>query len=111
MARPGRGLGRDRERSQEARRSPWKGGPMTWNPDQYERFREERSQPFFDLLDLCEPRPAMRVIDLGCGTGELTAKLHSRLAAAETVGIDSSAAMLEKSRAHNTKGLRFELGD
>ena len=23
-----------------------------WNPQQYERFRHERSQPFFDLLSL-----------------------------------------------------------
>ena len=84
---------------------------MTWNPDQYERFREERSQPFFDLLDLCEPRPHMRAIDLGCGTGELTAQLHTRLSVEETVGIDSSPAMLEKSRAHEAPGLRFELGD
>jgi trans-aconitate 2-methyltransferase len=36
----------------------------------------------------------MRVVDLGCGTGELTAEMHRRLGAAETLGVDSSAAML-----------------
>jgi trans-aconitate 2-methyltransferase len=82
-----------------------------WNPDQYERFQAERSQPFFDLLSLCEPRPAMRVIDLGCGTGELTSKLHARLGAKETLGVDSSEAMLQKSEPHKAPGLRFELGD
>ena len=34
----------------------------TWNPDQYDRFRAERQQPFFDLMTLVQPRPAMRVV-------------------------------------------------
>src|SRR2546427_796028 len=54
-----------------------------WNPDQYARFRAERSQPFFDLLGLVRARPGMRVVDLGCGTGELTAEMHRRLTARE----------------------------
>src|SRR5262245_5272780 len=61
--------------------------PDAWNPDQYGRFRAERSQPFFDLLELVRARPGMRVVDLGCGTGELTAAMHRRLEARETVGV------------------------
>jgi trans-aconitate 2-methyltransferase len=82
-----------------------------WNPTQYERFRDERSQPFFDLLALVQPEPGMRVVDLGCGTGELTAEMHRRLQAVETLGVDSSAAMLGKSTAVAGNGLRFECGD
>ena len=82
-----------------------------WNPAQYERFRDERTQPFFDLLDLVQPRPGMRVVDLGCGTGELTRELHRRLAAHETIGIDSSPAMLARSAAFAGDGLHFERGD
>jgi len=82
-----------------------------WNPAQYERFRDERSQPFFDLLDLVQPQPEMRVVDLGCGTGELTRELHRRLAARETIGIDNSPAMLAKSAAFAGDGLRFEHKD
>ena len=82
-----------------------------WNPDQYERFRDERRQPFFDLLALVRPRPGLRVIDLGCGTGELTRLLHDRLQAVETVGLDSSTSMLERSRAFAGNGLRFVHGD
>ncbi len=73
---------------------------MTWNPDQYERFKDERKRPFRDLLSLVEPRPRMRVADLGCGTGETTRELHQHLAAAETIGIDNSATMLQKSGAY-----------
>jgi trans-aconitate 2-methyltransferase len=79
---------------------------LSWNPDQYERFRAERAQPFHDLASLVETRPAMRVVDLGCGTGELTRQLHEQLGASETLGIDSSESMLAK--APSAEGLRFE---
>ena len=83
----------------------------TWNPAQYERFREEREQPFHDLVALITRRPARRVIDLGCGTGLLTAELHRELQAAETLGIDSSDAMLERARSLEGDGLRFARAD
>ena len=82
-----------------------------WNPEQYGRFHDERARPFFDLLDLVQPRPGMRVVDLGCGTGELTRELHRRLAARETIGIDNSPAMLARSAAYAGDGLEFEPGD
>ena len=40
--------------------------PDGWQPDQYARFRAEREQPFYDLLDLVEPVFGGRVVDLGC---------------------------------------------
>jgi trans-aconitate 2-methyltransferase len=84
-----------------------------WNPDQYERFRFERQQPFDDLLSLCEPVPDGRIVDLGCGTGDLTLQLHGRLQAAETVGVDSSESMLSRAKANHArvKGVSFESGD
>ncbi|HEY8744098.1 MAG TPA: methyltransferase domain-containing protein [Chloroflexota bacterium] len=85
--------------------------PSTWNPEQYARFRNERSRPYFDLLALVQPQPDMRVVDLGCGTGELTRVLHEQLQARETVGLDSSETMLAKSAAFADNGLRFEQGD
>jgi trans-aconitate 2-methyltransferase len=84
----------------------------TWDPNQYHRFAAERRRPFDDLLGLLQPVPGGRVVDLGCGTGELTAELHRHLGAAATVGIDTSTAMLEQAAAHTAvPGLRFEHGD
>lgn len=84
---------------------------MTWNPAQYERFRNERRQPFVDLLALIERRTDMRVLDLGCGTGELTRDLHEELGARETLGMDSSAEMLRKSDSLRSGSLAFTRGE
>lgn len=83
----------------------------TWNPAQYDRFKAERQQPFVDLLAMVRPEPGMSVVDLGCGTGELTAMLHERLAAATTLGLDLSPAMLAKAAAHAGAGIEFRQAD
>jgi trans-aconitate 2-methyltransferase len=83
----------------------------TWNPDQYERFERERSQPFWDLLALVEPVEGGCVVDLGCGTGALTAELHRHVGAATTVGLDTSSSMLERAPVGAGDGLTFALGD
>ena len=83
----------------------------TWDPERYGRFAGERAEPFFDLLSLVRAVPGGRVADLGCGGGELTVQLHRRLEAAETLGLDSSPAMLERAAGLAAGGLRFELGD
>jgi trans-aconitate 2-methyltransferase len=82
-----------------------------WDPQQYRKFQEERAQPFRELLALVHPVPGGQVVDLGCGTGELTKELHERLGAVETLGIDSSASMLASASPLSKDGLRFEQGD
>jgi trans-aconitate 2-methyltransferase len=81
---------------------------MTWDPQLYNRFESERAAPFLDLMALVKVRPGMRVVDLGCGPGSLTARLAEALPESDVLGIDSSAEMLAK--AVPRPGLRFELG-
>jgi trans-aconitate 2-methyltransferase len=83
----------------------------TWDPAIYAQFKAERDLPARDLVAMVEPVAGGRVIDLGCGTGEITALVHQQAQAAQTVGVDSSAAMLERSPVHAGDGIRFELGD
>ena len=80
-----------------------------WEPEQYGRFRAERARPFYDLMALLRPGAGARVVDLGCGTGELTAELHRGLQASETLGVDRSESMLE--RASGDEGLQFIQAD
>jgi trans-aconitate 2-methyltransferase len=82
-----------------------------WNPEQYNRFRDERMMPFFDLVALVRPAPGMRVIDLGCGTGELTAMLAARLPESYVEGIDASPAMLDQAAARATERVSFRQAD
>lgn len=82
-----------------------------WSPEQYERFRAEREQPFWDLLTLIDARPGGRVVDQGCGTGVLTRELHRTLQASDTTGVDSSRSMLQRAAEINEPGLRFIEGD
>jgi trans-aconitate 2-methyltransferase len=82
---------------------------MHWDPECYHKFRDERFAPFVDLMDLVKVREGLKVIDLGCGTGELTRRLADALPDSEIVGIDNSPQMLAKARDQERPGLRFEL--
>ena len=87
------------------------GPPDGWDPAQYRRFAAERAQPFHDLLGLCRPLPGGRAVDLGCGTGELTAELHRRLGPAATIGLDRSATMLAEAAGIGLAGVTFAAAD
>lgn len=82
-----------------------------WDPAQYNRFADQREQPFWDLAALLEPVEGATVVDLGCGDGRLTAELHRRLAARQTIGVDSSPPMLMEAASRVGTGLTFEEGD
>jgi len=69
-----------------------------WNPNQYLKFAEERTQPCRDLAARIAVANVRRVIDLGCGPGNSTAVLAARWPDAEFTGLDSSAEMIERAR-------------
>lgn len=70
----------------------------SWNPAQYERFAAPRLRPAIDLLARIPPGPRRKIVDLGCGGGQVTKLLRERWPEAEITGVDSSAAMLERAR-------------
>ncbi|HKP52072.1 MAG TPA: methyltransferase domain-containing protein [Chloroflexia bacterium] len=82
---------------------------MPWDPTLYHKFQSERFAPFDDLLELVNMRGGLRVIDLGCGTGELTARLAGALPESDVVGIDNSQEMLSRAEEYSRPGIRFEL--
>ncbi|WP_432090993.1 trans-aconitate 2-methyltransferase [Streptomyces sp. NRRL F-5630] len=75
----------------------------SWDPAQYLRHAGHRTRPFAELLarvpDPATERP--RVVDLGCGAGNVTALLAARWPAAHITGLDNSAAMLDRARAEH----------
>lgn len=81
-----------------------------WDPAVYLRYGDERLRPALDLLGRIDAAAPGRVVDLGCGPGNVTAILKQRWPGADVVGIDGSAAMLDKARAAAPE-CRFEQGD
>jgi SAM-dependent methyltransferase len=69
-----------------------------------------------ELVDVLDPRPGERVLDLGCGTGTLLAEIVRR--GARGIGIDADAAMVAAARTNvpdaeilRADGHAFELGE
>lgn len=80
-----------------------------WDPRQYGRYGEERARPFHDLLMRIGASAPAYVVDLGCGSGELTALLSQRWPQATVEGVDSSREML--ARTPFLQRVRFTVGD
>jgi trans-aconitate 2-methyltransferase len=83
---------RDRRRDEDV-------AMVKWDPEQYERYADERGRPFFELVGRIGVEDPKRVVDLGCGPGNLTVTLAARWPSAEVEGIDSSPAMIERAQA------------
>ncbi len=69
---------------------------MPWDPTQYLRYADERLWPALDLMARIPAEAPRRVVDLGCGPGNVTALLKRRWPQAEVTGVDGSAPMLAK---------------
>ena len=80
----------------------------TWNAQQY----QERHAYVFHfgegILEWLAPQPHERIVDLGCGSGQLTARIAE--AGALVIGIDASHDMIVQARS-NFPGFDFRVGD
>lgn len=76
---------------------------MKWDPAKYVEFGNHRDRPYFDLTARVHTERPRHVVDLGCGPGNLTATLAERWPAAQVLGIDSSAEMLQKAAEHSAR--------
>lgn len=78
---------------------------MRWDPTQYARYSDYRSRPFFDLVAQIGAQSPRSVVDVGCGSGELTVTLAQRWPTATLRGLDSSAEMIAQTPVG--RGVRF----
>jgi trans-aconitate methyltransferase len=79
-----------------------------WDPERYESRFSFVWNRGAGLLDLLDPKPGERILDLGCGTGQLTYQIAER--GASVIGLDSAPAMIAQARM-NYPVLRFMLAD
>jgi trans-aconitate 2-methyltransferase len=79
-----------------------------WEPDVYLAFADDRARPFYDLLSRVGAQQPHRVVDLGCGPGNLTLQLARRWPDAVVEAVDSSAEMVAAAR---ERGVDATVGD
>jgi trans-aconitate 2-methyltransferase len=97
---------------QQARGDLPPGASVTvWDPSRYSEFAEERSRPFADLLSSVRVVDPKLVVDLGCGSGQLTSSLAERWPGAQIVGLDSSPEMIMRAADFAGPRVRFQLQD
>ena len=83
-----------------------KGMQQDWSAPAYAkngRFVADLGAPVLDLLN---PQPGERILDLGCGDGALTEKIAAT--GAEVVGVDASDEMLAAARARGLDARRMD---
>ncbi|MGH3448466.1 MAG: methyltransferase domain-containing protein, partial [Nocardioidaceae bacterium] len=83
----------------------------TWSPTTYLQFGDERGRPFFDLTARVLADAPRRVVDLGCGPGQLTATLAHRWPTAQVEGLDSSPEMIAAAQEHASDRVHFAVAD
>lgn len=80
----------------------------TWNAELYQSSHAFVWQFGRDLLTMLRPKAGERILDVGCGTGQLAADIAN--SGAEVIGLDQSVEMIATARA-NFPQLRFEVAD
>ncbi|MDR2481461.1 MAG: hypothetical protein LBD07_04105 [Spirochaetaceae bacterium] len=59
-----------------------------WNPNNYLKFRGERTQPSIDLVERIKLKNPATIIDIGCGPGNSTQILAEKWPNALIAGLD-----------------------
>ncbi len=84
------------------------GSSPAWDPARYQDQHAFVWRYGANLLELLDPQPGERILDIGCGTGQLTEEIARR--GARVTGLDNSAEMLADAR-KNFPELTFVLTD
>ncbi len=79
-----------------------------WDPEDYDEGHGFVAEYGRDVVRLLDPQPGERILDVGCGTGTLTAVIAD--SEAEVVGIDAAESMVEQAR-KRYPDLTFEVAD
>jgi len=79
-----------------------------WNAAQYDAKHAFVYEKAKGLVELLAPKTGERILDLGCGTGALTAEIAGR--GAEILGVDRSEEMISQAR-RKFPALKFEVLD
>jgi trans-aconitate methyltransferase len=80
-----------------------------WDAADYARVGSFVAELGGAALDLLDPKPGERILDIGCGEGSLTKRIMER--GATTLGVDSSPEMIAAARAKGVDALLLAAED
>lgn len=78
--------------------APMNTGPRDWDAETYDRVSDPQFQWGMEVLDRLALSGDEFVLDAGCGSGRVTAKLLDRLPDGRVLAVDGSPSMLAKAR-------------
>ena len=81
---------------------------MNWNATAYQKQHSYVWQHGESLLELLNAQPDEEIVDLGCGTAQLTEKIAAT--GAKVTGLDSDRAMITQAQA-NYPNIPFQVAD
>ena len=73
-------------------------GPTEWDAKTYDRVSDPQFEWGLEVLDRLELAGDERVMDAGCGSGRVTARLLERLPDGSVICVDASESMIEQAR-------------
>jgi trans-aconitate methyltransferase len=81
---------------------------LQWDTNRYQSQHSFVYKYGNDLVDTLAPKSGELIVDLGCGTGELTYQIHQR--GATVIGIDSDSNMIDRAT-QQYPNIEFRLAD
>ena len=81
---------------------------MAWNAELYKEKHGFVFQYGNSVVEWLDPKPGEKILDLGCGTGELTARIAEKGAIVK--GIDASESMIKSAQQHYPQ-IDFQVAD
>src|SRR5215207_514589 len=73
-------------------------GRVDWDAETYERVSDPQFEWGLEVLERLELAGDEHVMDAGCGSGRVTARLLKRLPRGRVIAVDASESMIEKAR-------------
>lgn len=117
MTPPPRKPSRDRRHDKSSRRPPAPAKPTHWGPVArwYDKLvgdegsDYQRHVVFPGVLDMLQPQPRQRILDVACGQGVLSRILHHQ--GCLPVGVDASKALIDLAKERSNPTIDFHVGD
>jgi len=79
-----------------------------WDGSKYATISDLQAEVEKTLINTIRLQPHYKILDIGCGVGNLTSELASQCNQGFVLGIDASSSMIEQAKAHAADASNIE---